>query len=196
MDNEDPFADIDSATPKSKKSENSSLIRDARKKAKLELNQEIDDLELDLISKPANPFVLIAAIAIFAGALIFGLKPVSFTETGQGVYAVQVDIALIDDDLVKSECRPVGKNKALENSTVVLSGIPGVSDISLTEKLPFAEANVVGGTACYFEVLFPGVLPFDGTTFKVEVILPNKTSESEYKLDPQMKIGPIEFTLE
>ena len=140
--------------------------------------------------------MLIAAIAIFAGALIFGMKPVSFTETGQGVYAVQVDIALIDDDLVTSECRPVGKNKALENSTVVLSGIPGVSDISLTEKLPFAEANVVGGTACYFELLFPGVLPFDGTTFKVEVILPNKTSESEYKLDPQMKIGPIEFTLD
>jgi hypothetical protein len=45
-------------------------------------------------------------------------------------------------------------------------------------------------------VLFPGVLPFDGTTFKVEVTLPNKTSESEYKLDPQMKIGPIEFTLD
>ena len=111
-------------------------------------------------------------------------------------YAVQVDIALIDDDLVKSECRPVGKNKALENSTVVLSGIPGVSDISLTEKLPFAEANIIDGTAWYVEVLFPGVLPFDGTTFKVEVILPNKTSVSEYKLDPQMKIGPIEFTLD
>ena len=196
MDNDDPFADIDSATPKSKKSENSSLIRDARKKASVELHQKFDDPELDLIRKPANPYVFIASFGVFILAMIFGLKPVSFIATGQGEYAVQVNIAIIDNDLVQSECRPVGKNKALENSTVVLSGIPGSSDISLTEKLPFAEANVVGGTACYFEVLFPGVLPFDGTTFKVEVILPNKTSESEYKLDPQMKIGPIEFTLE
>ena len=143
MDNDDPFADIDSATPKSKKSENRAILRDARKKASVDLYQEFDDPELDLIRKTANPYVFIASFGVFILAMIFGLKPISFIATGQGEYAVQVNIAIIDNDLVQSECRPVGKNKALENSTVVLSGIPGSSDISLTEKLAFADATLI-----------------------------------------------------
>lgn len=193
MDNDDPFADIDSATPKSKKSENRAILRDARKKASVDLYKEFDDPELDLIRKPANPYVFIASFGVFILAMIFGLKPMSFIATGQGEYAVQVNIAIIDNDLVQSECRPVGKNKALENSTVVLSGIPGSSDISLTEKLAFADATLIENAnkqyVCYFEVFFPGVRPIDGNTFNTKVILPNKTFESVIKLDPSMSIS-------
>ena len=193
MENDDPFADIESLAPKTKKGENRALIRDARKKASVELHQKFDDPELDLIRKPANPYVLIASFVVFILAMIFGLKPMSFIATGKGEYAVQVNIAIIDDDLVQSECRPVGKNKALENSTVVLSGIPGSSDISLTEKLPFADATLIENAnkeyVCYFEVFFPGVSPVDGNIFNTKVILPNKTFESVIKLDPSMSIS-------
>jgi hypothetical protein len=157
-----------------------------------QLTDTLDDLDLE--KKPANPYVILVALALLLGAFAFSLKPVSISMTGEGVYAVQVDIALIGENLVLNECRPSEENQGLDNASVSLTGLPGVSDFSVTQQLPFADAVVIG-KACYFEVVFDGVLPTDGTSFEVGIQLPDRTFQETRKLDPQMKIGPIEFNV-
>ena len=186
MATDDPFADLDALDGSPNKKDQKKSERDSRKRAKMELTDTLDDLDLE--KKPANPYV------ILVGAFAFSLKPVSISMTGEGVYAVQVDIALIGENLVLNECRPSEENQGLDNASVSLTGLPGVSDFSVTQQLPFADAVVIG-KACYFEVVFDGVLPTDGTSFEVGIQLPDRTFQETRKLDPQMKIGPIEFNV-
>ena len=192
MATDDPFADLDALDGSPNKKDQKKSERDSRKRAKMELTDTLDDLDLE--KKPANPYVILVALALLLGAFAFSLKPVSISMTGEGVYAVQVDIALIGENLVLNECRPSEENQGLDNASVSLTGLPGVSDFSVTQQLPFADAVVIG-KACYFEVFFDGVLPTDGTSFEVGIQLPDRTFQETRKLDPQMKIGPIEFNV-
>ena len=192
MATDDPFADLDALDGSPNKKDQKKSERDSRKRAKMELTDTLDDLDLE--KKPANPYVILVAFALLLGAFAFSLKPVSISMTGEGVYAVQVDIALIGENLVLNECRPSEENQGLDNASVSLTGLPGVSDFSVTQQLPFADAVVIG-KACYFEVVFDGVLPTDGTSFEVGIQLPDRTFQETRKLDPQMKIGPIEFNV-
>jgi hypothetical protein len=192
MATDDPFADLDALDGSPNKKDQKKSERDSRKRAKMELTDTLDDLDLE--KKPANPYVILVALALLLGAFAFSLKPVSISMTGEGVYAVQVDIALIGENLVLNECRPSEENQGLDNASVSLTGLPGVSDFSVTQQLPFADAVVIG-KACYFEVVFDGVLPTDGTSFEVGIQLPDRTFQETRKLDPQMKIGPIEFNV-
>ena len=192
MAKDDPFADLDEVDISPSKKDQKKAERDSRKRAKMELTDTLDDLDLE--KKPANPYVLLVALALLLGAFAFSLKPVSISMTGEGVYAVQVDVALIGENLVRNECRPSGENQGLDNASVSLTGLPGISDFSVTQPLPFADAVVIG-KACYFEVVFDGVLPTDGTSFEVAIQLPDRTFKETRKLDPQMKIGPIEFNV-
>lgn len=233
MATDDPFAGLDDVDSSPSKKDQKKAERESRKRAKMDLTESLDDLDLE--KKPANPYVLFIALALLLGAFVFSLKPVSISMTGEGVYAVQVDVALIGENLVQNECRPSGENQGLENSTVSLAvsntkynekqleamalsdlkilaqedninseglsreklikallGQSKISDYAVTQPLPFADAVVIG-KACYFEVIFDGVLPTDGTTFDVGIQLPDRTFKETRKLDPQMKIGPIEF---
>ena len=192
MATDDPFADLDALDGSPNKKDQKKSERDSRKRAKMELTDTLDDLDLE--KKPANPYVILVALALLLGGFAFSLKPVSISMTGEGVYAVQVDIALIGENLVLNECRPSEENQGLDNASVSLTGLPGVSDFSVTQQLPFADAVVIG-KACYFEVVFDGVLPTDGTSFEVGIQLPDRTFQETRKLDPQMKIGPIEFNV-
>lgn len=192
MATDDPFAGLDDVDSSPSKKDQKKAERESRKRAKIDLTESLDDLDLE--KKPANPYVLFIALALLLGAFVFSLKPVSISMTGEGVYAVQVDVALIGENLVQNECRPSGENQGLENASVSLTGLTGVSDFSVTQQLPFADAVVIG-KACYFEVIFDGVLPTDGTTFDVGIQLPDRTFKETRKLDPQMKIGPIEFNV-
>lgn len=192
MATDDPFAGLDDVDSSPSKKDQKKAERESRKRAKMDLTESLDDLDLE--KKPANPYVLFIALALLLGAFVFSLKPVSISMTGEGVYAVQVDVALIGENLVQNECRPSGENQGLENASVSLTGLTGVSDFSVTQQLPFADAVVIG-KACYFEVIFDGVLPTDGTTFDVGIQLPDRTFKETRKLDPQMKIGPIEFNV-
>ena len=192
MATDDPFADLDALDGSPNKKDQKKSERDSRKRAKMELTDTLDDLDLE--KKPANPYVILVALALLLGAFAFSLKPVSISMTGEGVYAVQVDIALIGENLVLNECRPSEENQGLDNASVSLTGLPGVSDFSVTQQLPFADAVVIG-KACYFEVVFDGVLPTDGTSFEVGIQLLDRTFQETRKLDPQMKIGPIEFNV-
>ena len=192
MATDDPFADLDALDGSPNKKDQKKSERDSRKRAKMELTDTLDDLDLE--KKPANPYVILVALALLLGAFAFSLKPVSISMTGEGVYAVQVDIALIGENLVLNECRPSEENQGLDNASVSLTGLPGVSDFSVTQQLPFADAVVIG-KACYFEVFFDGVLPTDGTSFEVGIQLLDRTFQETRKLDPQMKIGPIEFNV-
>jgi len=192
MAKDDPFADLEEFDDTPNKKDQKKAERYSRKRAKIELTDSLDDLDLE--KKPANPYVLFVAIALLLGAFFFSMKPVSISKTGEGVYAVQVDIALIGEDLVRNECRPSGDNQGLENAAVSLTGLAGISDFSVTQPLPFADAVIID-RACYFEVIFDGVLPTDGTSFEVGVQLPDRLFKEERKLDPQMKIGPIEFNV-
>lgn len=196
MSKEDPFAGLDDFEGSPKK-DDKKAERKSRKLATKELSESLDDLDLE--KKPANPFVLFGALTLLILAFGFSLKPVSFTTTGEGVYAVQVDIELIGDEFLQSECRPTGENEELKDVTVTLSavekkGAKSISDFSLTQPLPFADAEQVG-TFCFFEVFFDGVRPTDGTIFDVKVQLPDRTFKETRQLDPQMKIGPITFTV-
>ncbi len=241
MATDDPFADLDALDGSPNKKDQKKSERDSRKRAKMELTDTLDDLDLE--RKPANPYVILVALALLLGAFAFSLKPVSISMTGEGVYAVQVDIELASQGLVQNECRPNGGYTNLETASVTLTSASlnyseeqlqkltleelrdlglefdieienqdkvsliasvlkkqteesrNVSDFSATQSLRFAEASVLE-TVCFFEFLFDGVLPTDGTSFEVAVQLPDRTYKKVHKLDPQMKIGPIYFKLD
>lgn len=240
MAKDDPFADLDEVDHSPSKKDQKKAERDSRKRAKMELTDTLDDLDLE--KKPANPYVLLVSLALLLGAFAFSLKPVSISLSGKGVYAVVVEVVLIGKSLAQNECRPSGKFQNLEMASIKLtsaamnysqqtldemnldelqelankSGIQiqneekeqlialilkkqaedsrGVSDFSASQSFPFADASNLE-TACLFEIPFNGVLPTDGTSFEVAIQLPDRVYQVVHKLDPQMKIGPIEFNL-
>lgn len=190
-----PFDEIDEPESKKKKDKRENekdALKEERKRAKLTLDLETEDLEFE--KKPAKLIVLVISFLLFVSALLFNSKPVAISQNGESEYAITVRLILAGPEFVKGECRPIGPNSDLANTVVTLRSTAAGSTYKREAKLPFTDVTYTEDrTSCYFKILFSGVSPADGKTFEVSAQILDTYLNKSYQVDTALQLPRIMF---